>query len=252
MKTALKILKSTLLLSAFFVLAASLNSAEAKIFKNSYMSFEIPDSWNCIQEGTEWLCSPLDKAQSRNAMIILSAKEAGPEDSFASYQTYLAQPRLLRNSSNVPQPSKVVHTKIRNINDQKWVEGLHLSSEIEGFYTLYLATVKQGLAVLVSLSAEKIAANNFNADFSKAVTSIRLTTSNELLSALKERKERLKQDPVGIPALSQLTGGEGQDSPKSGLGLSKEVMWGILAALFIVVLYLGISTFYPKKKRRRK
>lgn len=227
-------------------------SVNAKTFKNSYLTFELPDNWSCQQEGTEWICSPLDSVIARDALIILSAKEAGPEDSFASYQTYLSQPRLLQNSKNIPKPSRVIHSKTRNINDQQWVEGLHLNSEIEGFYTLYLATVKQGLAVLVSLSAEKNKAAQFNSVFSSAVKSIRLTTSNELLSALDERKNQSPQEPVGIPSrLQDLHAANNGTGPQNSL-VKKEILWGIMGILFIVVLYLGITTFFPKKKRRKK
>lgn len=236
----------TLLVSLFSI------SVNAKTFKNSYLTFELPDSWSCQQEGTEWICSPVDSVVARDALIILSAKEAGPEDSFASYQSYLSQPRLLQNSKNIPKPSKVIHSKTRNINEQQWIEGLHLNSEIEGFYTLYLATVKQGLAVLVSLSAEKNKASQFNSAFSSAVKSIRLTTSNELLSALDERKSQSPQEPVGIPAqIQDLHGGDNGTGLQNSL-VKKEILWGVMGILFIVVLYLGITTFLPKKKRRKK
>lgn len=245
MKTAV------ILFSLIFFSLTAAPVAGAKTFKNSYLSFELPDSWACEQEQTEYVCTPLDASEARNAMIILAAKEAGPEDNFSAYQNYLAKPRLLKTTKGVPEPSKVIHSKARVINSQQWIEGLHLSSEIEGFYTLYLATVKQGLAVLVSLSAEKNKATQYNKDFAAAVKSIRLTASNELLSAIHDRKNLQKQTPVGIPSEVQIPA-DPEASPKAlTSSVSKEMLWGGLVALLLIIVYFGISTFFPKKKKRR-
>jgi LPXTG-motif cell wall-anchored protein len=41
------------------------------------------------------------------------------------------------------------------INDHQWVDALHLASEVPGFYTRYLATVKEDLGVAVTFSVGK-------------------------------------------------------------------------------------------------
>ncbi len=241
-------MKATLTLSILLsVLIAFPQWADAKIFKNNYITFELPDTWGCEQAGNEWICTPLDGVKARDAMIVLSAKEAGPEDSFAAYQSYLSKPRILQNNKNIPQPSKIISVQARDINSQRWIQGLHLSSEIPDFYSLYLATVKQGLAVLVSISAEKGKQAQFSADFAKLVQSIRLSASNELLSAIAARKELNNNSPVGFPQdLDSLEA----NPEKKVLGLSRELLWGLIAALVIVVAYLAIATFRPRKKKR--
>ena len=58
-----------------------------------------------------------------------------------------------KNNSKLARDSdlcEVVYTpKKYNINDHPWLDGLHLNSEIPGYYTRYLATIKDQLAILV-------------------------------------------------------------------------------------------------------
>ena len=241
-------MKATLILSLMLSsLLIAPQMAAAKVFKNNYITFELPETWACEQAGNEWICTPLDGVKARDAMIVLSAKEAGPEDSFEAYQSYLSKPRILQNNKNIPQPSKIISVQARDINSQRWIQGLHLSSEIPDFYSLYLATVKQGLAVLVSISAEKGKQAQYSPDFGKLIQSIRLTASNELLSAIASRKELNNNTPVGFPTdLDSLEA----NPEKPLLGLSRELLWGLIAALVIIVTYLGITTFKPRKKKR--
>ena len=32
------------------------STAQAKLFRNAYVSFELPPNWNCKLEGAEWVC----------------------------------------------------------------------------------------------------------------------------------------------------------------------------------------------------
>ena len=52
------------------------NSAQARSFKNAYISFEIQDNWKCKTEQSEWVCRSEDPQESKEAVIILTAKEA--------------------------------------------------------------------------------------------------------------------------------------------------------------------------------
>ena len=97
------------------------------------------------------------------------------------------------------------------------------------------------------ISAEKGKAKNYNADFARTVESIRLTASNELLSAIAHKKSQAVQTPVGIPAHLDVV--EGQ-APESSTGLSREMIWGIIGALLLLVIYFAITTIFPKKRKR--
>ena len=63
----------------------SLN-AQSRTFKNAYISFEMQDNWKCNLEQTEWVCRAEDPQEAKEAVIILTAKEKGPTDSYPNYE----------------------------------------------------------------------------------------------------------------------------------------------------------------------
>jgi hypothetical protein len=163
-------------LLSFFTLAA-----EAKVFRNSYLSFELPDNWNCGLENTEWVCRSSAEKDSREAIIILTAKEVGPTDSFEAYTTHLNTPQ--QTSVKKGGMSKVVYPPKRVlINEQQWLDGLHMASEVPNYFTRYLATMKDKIAVLFTCSAHKDFYTKYSQDFFRAVQSLRVIATKDLLA----------------------------------------------------------------------
>lgn len=158
-------------------------TSQAKIFRNAYISFETPESWNCILEQTEWVCRSSVSKEAKEAIIILTAKEVGPTDSFALYEQHLNNPITINLRSGGSALSKVVYkTKNMNINNQPWLDGLHLGSEVPNYYTRYLATIKERISVLVTFSAHKDFYTKYNQDFFKAIMSLKVIASSSLLA----------------------------------------------------------------------
>ncbi|MGZ3747364.1 MAG: hypothetical protein ACXWRE_08345, partial [Pseudobdellovibrionaceae bacterium] len=132
------------------------SAAHAKVFRNAYISFELPPSWNCNLEQTEWVCRSESSKEAKEAIIILTAKEVGPTDSPQLYEAHLNSPIALNLKTGGTAESKVVYkAKTVQINDQPWIDGLHMSSEVANYFTRYLATIKGHIAVLVTFSAHK-------------------------------------------------------------------------------------------------
>lgn len=125
-------------------------SSQAKTFQNSYVSFELPDTWKCVQEGVAWTCDPQGPSRSKEAVIVLTAKVAGPEDNLDHFLTYLKEPKKLITDVGTPMPSQAVYARETAIGGDKWIEAQHIGSEIPDYTTLYLATVKSHLALLLS------------------------------------------------------------------------------------------------------
>ncbi len=155
----------------------------AEVFRNAYLSFELPDRWKCVLEGTEWVCRSQLEEEKKQAIIILTAKEVGPRDDLRSYQDHLRQTRTLNTRTGAKIQSRVYHSKAVRINDQLWVDGFHLGSEIPSYYTRYLATVKDKIAILVTFSAHKLHYTKYSNDFFKSIRSLRAIASPELLKA---------------------------------------------------------------------
>ena len=167
----------------FLIAFLSPLTSYAKIFRNAYISFEMPDSWNCKLEQTEWVCRSEQGKESREAVIILTAKEVGPTDSFVLYENHLKAPVAAPSKTGQTVLSKVVYPpKNVNINDQPWIDGLHAGSEVKNYYTRYLATIKDKIAILVTFSAHQSFYAKYAQDFFKTIKSLRVIATKDLLS----------------------------------------------------------------------
>ena len=137
-------MKKIIFLLMFFISS----SVFAKRFANQYCEFELPMGWACSLEGSEWVCQAdgedeETKKRKREAIIILAAKVRGPQDSMDEYKKYLEQAKSYNLPGGRVQTSDPKYVKLVNINDQQWIDSLHLASEVPGFYTRYLATTKE-------------------------------------------------------------------------------------------------------------
>lgn len=157
------------------------SAAHAKPFRNAYISFELPPTWNCNLEQTEWVCRSESSKESKEAIIILTAKEVGPTDSFQLYEGHLNAPITMNLKTGGTSESKIVYkSKTVQINDQPWIDGLHMGSEVPNYFTRYLATIKGKIAVLVTFSAHKQFYTKYSNDFFKAVMSLRVIETKNL------------------------------------------------------------------------
>lgn len=217
-------------------------TAQAKEFKNSYVSFEVPDTWTCAQEGVAWTCTPQGPVDSKEAVIVLAAKVAGPEDNLINFKTYLEAPKKLPTKVGTPMPSKVMYAQERMLAQTKWVQAQHLGSEIQEFYTLYLATVKDQLAILVSFSAERNRYAKYNPVFDSAIKSLKIVANQQLLFP----KGKLAQgETIGI-----VTGGPTDASDMLPPPPRKKSSFTfILIVLGIVIA--GAAVYFTKRKKSK-
>lgn len=200
-------MRNNILLTSFFCLFGVLlftPSLQAKLFKNSYVQFELPPNWDCELEGTEWVC--INKFvkknnEKREAIIILTAKEKGPSDSLTLYEGHLKTERNLVNAKGVKYKSEIKQVRPRKIAMQDWMDGIHMGSEVQDYYTRYLATVRGQIAVLVTFSAHKDHYAKYAQDFMKAIQSLRIIASDDILagsgSGLRKREDDLYALPIG-------------------------------------------------------
>lgn len=155
-------------------LVASMPDALAARFANQFTEFELPPRWQCNLEGAEWVCQSQDETKKRDAIIVLAAKLKGDQDSIDQYTNYLKAPKLYQSVQGKTVKSEAKYAKQVQINDHTWVDSLHLESELPGFYTRYLATVKQDIGVLVTFSINKDKYNLYLADCENMVNTLKV------------------------------------------------------------------------------
>jgi hypothetical protein len=229
------------------------STAQAKRFRNAYVSFELPPNWNCKLEGSEWVCENDFAGKTKEAIIILTAKEVGPTDTLQAYLAHLQTPRTLTGRGGAPTKSQIIHVKERMIGNQIWIDGMHLGSEIGPYFTRYLATIKDKISVLVTFSAHKEHYTKYSGDFIKAVESLRIVASKDSLGDRAGGIDnRQNTETIGIASGQGPSpyGGDILPDENSGGGRvgNKYMRWLLIA---LIVGAMG-AFFYIRNKKQSK
>ncbi|MGE3684152.1 MAG: hypothetical protein AB7G93_20720 [Bdellovibrionales bacterium] len=223
--------------------------AHGKAFQNSYVSFEVPDDWTCMQEGVAWTCTPSSPLHSKEAVIVLAAKVAGPEDNLANFLTYLKRPKTLTTRVGTPMPSQVMYAQQRVLAGHNWIQAQHLGSEIQEYYTLYLATVKDQLAILVSFSSERNRYKTYNPIFDRAMKTLKLVATQKLVVA--RDKSNSHSDVIGIQPLTESLASEDlMPPPEPGNKSSRRFIILLLAG--VTVAAAGIAAVSITRRKNKK
>lgn len=238
-------------LSLFIALSLS-SFSQARTFKNAYISFEMQDTWNCKLEQTEWVCRSEDTQEGKEAVIILTAKEKGPTDSFPLYEAHINSSITSTTKSGTTLVSRVIYKAQQNrYNDQPWLDGLHQDSEVKNYFTRYLATIKDQIAILVTFSAHNKYYSKYSGHFMNTIKSLRVIASKDLLS-------RPDLGPIGKSG-EVLGAGIGQAMPADLIGddsaggleskkgfFKNDALLGFGILILAILLYI-IYRIYSKK-----
>lgn len=228
--------------------------AQAKTFRNAYVSFELADRWDCTLEQTEWVCrTAAGPTDNREAIIILTAKEVGPSDSLTAYQQHLKTARSIFARSGQPIQSRVLKVEQRTINQHPWIDGMHEASEVPNYFTRYLATTKDKIAILVTFSAHKTHYSKYSQDFFRAIESLRVIATKNLMGGAGGAGGA---GGVGIPGSDMLGSGNngafgmGDELPQEGSGSGTDTVIQAAMALAVLLLVGGLYMILRKKKKK--
>jgi hypothetical protein len=224
-------------------------NAQSRTFKNAYISFEMQDNWKCSLEQTEWVCRADDPQEAKEAVIILTAKEKGPTDSFPQYESHMNSPidTVTRTGESITSTVKykAISTKI---HEQPWLDGLHQDSEVKNYFTRYMATIKDEIAILVTFSAHNKLYSKHSGNFDKTIQTLRVIATKDLLN--RPDIGPLTKDPLGPGSFadsvpndilvasedSGMTGGKDLFKNKTVLGLGLLIL---AIAIYIISKLMG-------------
>lgn len=223
--------------------------AHAAKFANQFTEFELPPQWQCNLEGAEWVCQSTNEGKKRDAIIVLAAKLKGDQDSLDQYLAYLKAAKTYTSIQGKPVKSDPKYAKNVNLNGQAWVDALHMESEIPGFYTRYLATVKQDIGVLVTYSINKNKYQQYLEDFESMVKTLKVfrkqgaginaMPANSNLFANTQVPQAVSNDTV-FPGAAPEGGAEKKPAPAEKKDNS----------LFLILAGAGAVGFLIWKKRK--
>ena len=222
----------------------------AKKFASQYCEFELPPGWECALEGTEWVCQSSNKDRQKEAIIILAAKIRGPQDSLDEYQAYLKSTKTYKLPGGKTQVSEPKVVEPKTINGHQWVDALHLASEVPGFYTRYLATVKEDLGVAVTLTVVKDLYSQYQSIFDKIVSTLRVFRQRPVVAdmSLKKKEDNLLDETSFVPDSGEKYG-IGQK--KKGGGEAGGLLSNPLVLILLAAAAGGGFFFYQKKKKAK-
>lgn len=244
-------------LMAFVFIAGlfTVHPTEARQFKNAYISFEIQDNWRCKSEVTEFVCRSEDPQESKEAVIILTAKEKGPTDSFAIYKDHLSKPVPLVLKSGATKNSVLaMPPRDIQVGGQNWVDAMHLGSEVQNYYTRYLATIKDDkIAILTTFSVHQNYYNKHSSHFIKTVQSMKVVATKDLLSRPESGPLRGSNEMLGssinsaMPAdLLAADDGLGEKKQSSSI-FDNNMFLGLIVLIIAAIGYVAFK-FYKNKR----
>jgi hypothetical protein len=241
----------TILGVAALALAAEVS---AQVFKNQFIQFNLPDTWECRVEGTEWVCQSSNPRIRKESIIIFAAKVAGDQDTLESYHSYLKTSRETQGLDDKPIKSEVTYARKKDIQGHTWIDAIHKNSEIPGFITRYLATTYQGIAILVTYSVLEPRYATYSNLFTRMIDSLKPLRDTGLGQVAGGPKT-----PVTSLSISDLISKveEGPEAPPAGLAdlastsaPSEEtgVGWGGLILIFVLGGALVGYMIYRRRK----
>lgn len=213
------------------VLAGWSLPAQASRFANQFIEFELPPRWQCNLEGAEWVCQSTDETRKRDAIIVLAAKLKGDQDSLDQYLNHLKSAKIYKSVQGRTVKSEPKYAKNIALAGHPWVDSLHLESELPGFYTRYMATVKQDIGVLATFSVNKDKYNQYLPDIENMVNTMKvfrkpggINANSGGIFANTNIPARIEESSV-FPSQPQIETG---DADRSRQKSSEELPWELL------------------------
>jgi hypothetical protein len=235
-----------------FIFVLSLSSAaEAKRFTNQYIEFEIPPSWECALEGAEWICQSKREDRQKEAIIILAAKKRGAADSLDQYQAYLRKQKTFALPGGKTQISEPKYAKVTQVNNHQWIDSLHLASEIPGFYTRYLATVKEDVGVAVTLSVAKDLYTVYQPVFDKIVASMRVFRQGTTQAGQEKYKVEKEEGASVLDDANFIPDEERFNIKTVKTNTASQSNSGAANIIFYLLLFGGIAAFIIIRRRKK-
>jgi hypothetical protein len=239
------------MLSPLLGLALSLAFAPpafAKQFKNQFVSLELPPNWDCKQEEIDWVCQPDNLAERSEAILVIVTKLANEtDDTLDQYEAILKETRPMRDLLGNAYQSQVKYMRRRDLHGHPWVDSLHLGSEVPGFYTRYVASLKEKVAALITYSVAESVYPKYAGALDQMIDSAEIFFDPKAFNdAMKSRPGSLL-GPKGTPN-SRFAPVLKDEKADASSGDSKTDMGQIIGGAIMV----GAVGFYLWKKKQQR
>jgi hypothetical protein len=138
-----------------------------------FIDLQLPPHWVC-NEQVPRTCQDSRPGLQQDAMLSLAGKPARENETVPLYLAYLKRPKTWQEENGSQVTSRVVDAKVVTIAGQPWASVLQEDSELRGFRTRYLVTVKNATVVVLTLTARDEKYGAAEADFERALQTAHL------------------------------------------------------------------------------
>ena len=236
-----------------FLLFLSLNSFG---LTTQYVSFEHPEGWRCELSQGVFICQSQTDPDRKESIVMSIATIATEWDSLDNYENYLNTPKTIQDEEGNSLTSKVTVTRRRNINGTVWIDSLQYNSELPGFWSRYLATVQNKLAILITYIVSDEQYSKMAPQFERMIASLKPNSEFDLNAASSQGDAPLPGGEVlGSKAPKDIVGDRlnkkknAAKNPSSNpTGSESSSTGSLILVLFLVV---GVVLYMRMKKRKK-
>lgn len=220
----------------------------------AYVTFEHPEGWRCELSQGVWICQSTQEPGRRESVVLSIATMRTEWDTLDNYLQYLKQPRPIQDEEGKTITPTVTYARKRQINGVSWVDSLQKDSELPGFWTRYVATVQDKLAILITYIVSEEYYQKLAPQFEKMVSSLKpnaefnLNISSEQWEAplpgtdILGKKKEILQNRLNLEKKKEIT--KKEIIPRQDMGL--------IYKLIAIVGIAAIAVMLLRLRRRRK
>jgi hypothetical protein len=159
---------------------------KASAIVTAYATFDHPEGWRCELSQGVWICQSTREPERKESVVLSIATMATEWDTLDHYEQYLKQTRIIQDEQGHSLTSKVTYVRKRNINGTNWVDSLQHNSELPGFWSRYVATVHNKLAILITYIVSDEQYSKMAPEFERMVSSLKPNAEFDLNIASKQ------------------------------------------------------------------
>jgi hypothetical protein len=161
------------LLAAATAFGGVARAEEPPVLKTDFIEIQMPMHWECNDEVPK-TCRDMRPERRKDALMSVAGKPARPNETLPAFLGYLKQPKTWREEDGGVVTSKVIEATTVTLGGQPWVSVIHDDSEVRGFRTRYMVTVKDGEIVVLTFTARTNTYAFFAGDFQRGVETAKL------------------------------------------------------------------------------
>ncbi len=139
-----------------------------------FLDFQLSKRWTCDGQKPLRSCQDARPDSKKDAMLSFAGRPARPNQTLEGYLGSLKHPKVWHDENGGTVASHVINSEIVTIGGQPWVRSVHDESELRGYRTRYMVTIKDGWVVVITLTGRFDRFEDYEKDLEQGMQTVRL------------------------------------------------------------------------------